>query len=315
MRILVAEDDPTSLLILRRALERLGHQCVAAKDGHEAWEQYLAEDPDVLITDWMMPGIDGPELVARIRDAPGFCYVVMLTALAGDEHALAGMSAGADGYLSKPLDITRLRLALVAAERMTQMHRRLADREAELTALNARLAVESRLDSLTGLGNRLSMREGLARLGAAHRRYCRPYALALVDVDHFKAYNDRYGHQAGDRALRQVADTLVGGLRGTDHVFRYGGEELLVALPEQDADAAHGVMDRLRRTLADAGIVHELNPPSGVLTISVGVAAVLGSVPSDVEAVLGIADQELYAAKAAGRNRVSSARAPAPAID
>jgi CheY-like chemotaxis protein len=144
MKILVAEDDPASLLILRKALQRLGHDCVAARNGTEAWEQYLARVPDVVITDWMMPGMDGPELIARIREAPRYCYVVILTALAEDANALEGMSAGADGYLTKPLNRAELELSLVAAERMTALHRRLAEREAELEAVNARLKKESR---------------------------------------------------------------------------------------------------------------------------------------------------------------------------
>lgn len=122
MKVLIAEDDKISLLLLRRAVERLGHECLAMTDGVAAWDAFVAHAPEVVITDWMMPGIDGPEFVRRIRDGERYCYVVMHTALADHDHALAGMSAGADGYLAKPLDNAQLKLALIAASRMTDLH-------------------------------------------------------------------------------------------------------------------------------------------------------------------------------------------------
>jgi diguanylate cyclase (GGDEF)-like protein len=313
VRILVAEDDPTSALILRRSVERLGHECTVRRDGCEAWERYVEDSPDVLITDWMMPGMDGPELVRRIREDGRYCYVLMLSALDDDQHALAGMSAGADGYLTKPLDAVQLKLALIAAGRMTALHRKLEEREAELEALNRRLAVESRRDPLTGVANRLAMREDLERLDETHRRYGRGYALALVDVDHFKAYNDRYGHLVGDEALRRVAEAIGRGLRTVDQVYRYGGEEILVVLPEQTLDAAHQVLERLRLTVETTAIAHEGNPPAGVVTVSAGVAAADEGMGADVQAVLRAADDALYAAKGSGRNRVQAAGAPATA--
>lgn len=309
MRVLIAEDDPTSLLILRKAVENLGHECLEACDGDAAWEQYLAEFPDVVITDWMMPGIDGSEVVRRIREQPRYCYVVMLTALDGDAHAHAGMSAGADGYLGKPLDITQLKLALIAAQRMTTVHRLLAERESELEAANAKLSDESRSDGLTGLGNRLRMHEDLTRLDGSHQRYGHPYVLALVDLDHFKEFNDRYGHLAGDEALRAVATALNDGLRTADFVYRYGGEELLIVLPEQTLETSQSVMERLRQIVVDIAIPHLDNPPHGVLTISTGIAAAPPGAEIDSQLVLQAADRALYEAKSSGRNRVECAHA------
>ncbi|HWT92923.1 MAG TPA: diguanylate cyclase [Solirubrobacteraceae bacterium] len=313
MRILIAEDDPTSLLVLRHAVERLGHECLLATDGAAAWDAFVAHAPDVVITDWMMPGVDGPELVRRVRESDRYSYVIMLTALSDHDHALAGMSAGADGYLTKPLDNAQLKLGLVAAARMTDLHRRLAAREGELEALNARLADESRRDPLTGLGNRLRMTEDLDRLDDAHRRYGRAYALALVDVDRFKRYNDRYGHAAGDEALRRVAATLAAGVRTADDVYRYGGEEILVVLPEQTLDGARDAMERLRGAVSALGIEHADNPPLHRLTISAGLAAVPTGAHAELAAVLRDADDALYAAKAAGRDRVELAGGEAPA--
>lgn len=303
MKILIAEDDPTSLLILRKAVERLGYECSCSRDGDEAWELYLEEIPDVVITDWMMPGIDGPELVRRIREQAHYCYVVMVTALSDDKHALEGMSAGADGYLAKPLDTAQLQQTLIAAERMTALHDQLADRETELEAANARLADESRTDGLTGLGNRRRMREDLIRLDDTYRRYGHAYALALIDVDYFKQFNDRYGHLVGDEALRSVAETLSEGLRSADYVYRYGGEEFLAVLPEQRLDVSRDVVDRLRQQVLDLAIPHQDSQPSRLLTVSVGVAAAGTGV--DSHAVLIAADRALYAAKSAGRNQVA----------
>jgi two-component system chemotaxis response regulator CheY len=305
MRILVAEDDATSLVILRRAVERLGHECVAARDGDDAWNLFCKEQPDVIITDWMMPGLDGPELVARVREDSRYCYVVMLTALTSEDDAMTGMSAGADGFLTKPLDLPQLRLALVAAERMTALHRKLAEREAELETLNSALARESRIDPLTGLGNRLRMQEDLDALDDSHQRYGRPYALALLDIDHFKRFNDRYGHPAGDDALQRVAGTLRAQLRTVDDVYRYGGEELLVILYEQTLETAHDVLQRLRAAVAGLGLVHAGNAPSGVVTVSAGVAAAGPGARIEVRAVLRAADKALYVAKSAGRDRVA----------
>ncbi len=310
MKILVAEDDAVSLTILRRAVERLGHECLAARDGQEAWEIFRAESGvDAVISDWMMPGIDGLELCRRIRaaerDGRGYTYFVFLTALGDREHLLQGLEAGADDYLSKPLDRDELGMRLTSALRVTELHRRLAVQNDELEELNRLLFEQSREDTLTGLGNRLRLREDLRVLEGRAERYGHSYAVVLCDVDHFKAYNDRYGHLAGDDALRRIAETILSGLRGGDAAYRYGGEEFLVLLPEQGAEAATKIADRLRGAVQDLRIPHEANPPQNVLTISAGVEAL--SRAEDADDLLRKADDALYAAKNAGRNRVASA--------
>ena len=308
MKILIAEDDAVSRTILRRAVEKLGHECLAAADGEEAWGLYKENpDLDVIISDWMMPGVDGLELCRRVRgdDRDGYTYFIFLTALGDREHLLQGLEAGADDYLSKPLDRDELGMRLTSAMRVTDLHRRLAFQNGELEKLNRMLFEQSRQDPLTSLGNRLRLREDLQVLQSRTERYGHSYAVVLCDVDFFKAYNDRYGHLAGDDVLRRVAATISSDLRTGDTAYRYGGEEFLVVLPEQDAEAAAAITDRLRQAVEGLGIPHADGGPGGVLTISAGVAVSTGA--GDTDGLLKAADEALYAAKSGGRNRVARA--------
>lgn len=307
MKILIAEDDAVSRMILRRAVEKIGHECLAAAEGEEAWGLYKkTPDIDVIISDWMMPGLDGLELCRRVRDdeREGYTYFILLTALGDREHLLRGLEAGADDYLSKPLDRDELGMRLTSALRVTELHRRLAFQNGELEKLNRMLFEQSRQDPLTSLGNRLRLREDLQVLQNRTERYGHNYAVVLCDVDFFKAYNDRYGHLAGDDVLRRVAATIAAGLRAGDTAYRYGGEEFLMVLPEQDAEAA-AAADRLRRAVEDLAIPHADGTRRGVVTISAGVA--ISARDADTDALLKAADTALYAAKRAGRNRVSRA--------
>ncbi len=310
MKILVAEDDAVSRTILKRAVERLGHECLAAEDGRAAWDLFRAEPGvDTIVSDWMMPEVDGLELCKMVReeerDRPdrGYTYFIFLTALGDREHLLRGLEAGADDYLSKPLDRDELGMRLISASRVTELHRRLAYQNGELEELNRMLFDQSRKDPLTGLGNRLRLREDLETLQGRAERYGHGYAVVLCDVDHFKAYNDHHGHLAGDEALRRVANAIAAHARKGDAAYRYGGEEFLIILPEQTADAATATADRLRRAVEDLRLPHEANAP-GVVTVSAGVAAFSDQDTSDD--VLKRADAALYEAKEAGRNRVGT---------
>jgi two-component system cell cycle response regulator len=306
LRILIAEDDAVSRTILRRAVEKIGHECLASADGEEAWSFYKENpDLDVIISDWMMPGVDGLELCRRVRsdNRDRYTYFIFLTALGDREHLLQGLDAGADDYLSKPLDRDELGMRLTSALRVTDLHRRLAFQNGELEKLNRMLFEQSRQDPLTSLGNRLRLREDLQVLQSRTERYGHNYAVALCDVDFFKAYNDHYGHLAGDDVLRRVAAALSSGLRTGDTAYRFGGEEFLLVLPEQDAEAAIAITERRRQAVEGLGIPHADGLPLGVVTISAGVAA--SAEAGDADGLLKAADRALYAAKEAGRNRVS----------
>ncbi len=307
MRVLIAEDDALVRRVLQLTVQRLGHECSVAEDGLAAWERYQAERPDVLITDWMMPGLDGVELCRRIRaeSGSGYCYLILLTAMGAHEHALTAIRAGADDHLTKPLDAAALEVRLLAASRVTALHARLAQHEVELQHSNRTLAAEARRDSLTQLGNRLCLDEDLAAIESKSARYGYGYGycVAMCDLDRFKALNDGQGHQVGDRVLRAVADTLVRGIRQGDSLYRYGGEELLLLLPEQSLETAFTLCERLRRAVSDLGLSHPGNPPSGVVTVSFGTAAHEGG-PAGHRDVLRRADLALYEAKSQGRDRV-----------
>ena len=307
MKILIAEDDAVSRLILQKAVERLGHACLVAVDGAEAWALYQRTPVDVVISDWMMPGLDGRALCQQVRAhaADGYTYFIFLTTLSDKEHVLSGMQAGADDYLTKPLDRDELQVKLIAAARVTALHRQLAAHRTELERLNRALHEQARRDPLTGLANRLQLAEDVEMLRARVERYGHTYALVLCDVDHFKRYNDAYGHPAGDRVLRAVAETMMRTCRDGDGAYRYGGEEFLLILPEQPPGCARVVVERLRQAVEGLALPHVANTPADVVTISAGIAVLGPGSHTTVEVVLQEADAALYREKDTGRNRVT----------
>lgn len=279
MRILIAEDDPGSLLILQMAVAQFDHECETAEDGAKAWTLFQGAPFDVVISDWMMPDMDGIELCRRVRALarPTYTYFVFLTAMAQKSAVLAGIEAGADDYLVKPLDADELRIRLLVASRITALHRQMAEQARQLELLNGQLFEQGRTDSLTQLGNRLRLREDLDVIGArALSDEGQNYCAIICDVDQFKMYNDSYGHPAGDEVLRTIADTIRACCRDGDAAYRYGGEEFLIILPEQTLETAALVAERLRGAVAARAIEHKANTPRHVVTISAG-ASLLAS--------------------------------------
>lgn len=301
MKVLVADDDHGSLLVARASVERSGHECVAAADGDEAWALYLEHQPDMVVTDWMMPGLDGLALCRAIRARKGdlYTYIVLLTSQGSRNDVLAGLAAGADDYVTKPLDPFMLHARLLVAQRVTTLY-------SDLAHYRRVLSRQARTDPLTGLHNRLKLAEDLEQLHARSVRYGEQYSLAMCDVDNFKSYNDLYGHQAGDLALRAVAGALLGQVRKSDAVYRFGGEEILLVLPGQSLAGARVLMDRALDAVRALAIVHR-GDPQGQLRLSAGISAFTPGHHMDADTLLGEADTALYAAKAAGRNRVELA--------
>ena len=177
MRVLVADDDPTSRLLLKSMVSKLGHDCLVAEDGSTAWDRLSSGGIDVLLTDWLMPGLDGPELCRRVRGAGSgnYIYIVLTTGLDHQEHVLEGMSAGADDYLIKPVDSFAVQTRLIAAERVTELHGKLAQAQEQLERANVELLELSLTDELTGLGNR-------RQNGAGHRPHPRAGAAGWPEL-------------------------------------------------------------------------------------------------------------------------------------
>lgn len=308
MRVLVADDDATSRLIVQMTLRHLGHECTTVTDGQQAWESILADQPDVVISDWMMPGLTGLQLCRKVRAREGgkYTYFIMVTSRGAPRETLEGMTAGADDYLVKPLDPDDLQARLVAATRVTSLHEQLVEHRSELEGLNRELTAIARRDPLTQLSNRRALDEDLELLEARVARYGHRYCMALLDVDHFKSYNDTYGHQAGDQILQTVAAQLKAEARGGDAVYRYGGEEFLCIFPEQTLGTGTLAVQRMRLGVEGLAIPHR-GDPNGVLTVSAGMAVLDPLNPKSVREVLEGADQALYRAKQRGRNRVEQA--------
>ncbi len=306
MRILVAEDDAASREIFEAAVISLGHECVVAADGEEAWRLFETVDADVIISDRMMPGMDGVELCRRIRACKRdtYSYFIFLTVFDQKADVLRGMEAGADDYLIKPLDINELKMRLLVAKRVTSLHRQLSQQSAQLERLNRQLFDQSRTDPLTQLGSRLKLSEDLENINARADRYGHTCCAVMCDVDYFKAYNDNKGHLAGDEVLQAVSRALMNAARSGDYVYRYGGEEFLILLPEQSLDAGLVAAERFRRAVEELAIPHDSNPPDKVVTISAGVALLSHSGGKSVAAWLNEADAALYRAKEQGRNQV-----------
>ncbi len=306
MLILIAEDDPVSGKLLRRMLESWGHEVVMAENGEEAWGILQNGKVKFVIADWMMPGIDGVNLCRKIRSSgvSGYIYFILLTGKDKKEDIITGLDAGADDYVIKPFERGELRVRVRVGERILDLERELSEQNEKLNSLNVKLEELIRLDPLMDVGNRRYFYETIEKVHHRARRYARGYGFIMCDIDNFKLFNDIYGHLGGDGILRTVADAIKKSVRASDHIFRYGGEELVIVLPEQNLEGTVLVAEKIRAGIEALEIQHK-GTSKGVLTISCGAAAFDGSNPDlKWEAVLDLADRALYEAKTSGRNRV-----------
>jgi diguanylate cyclase (GGDEF)-like protein len=302
MKVLVADDDYVSRLVAKAAVEQSGHECIVAADGDAAWELFQIHRPEVVVTDLRMPGLDGLALCRAIRatDKDSYTYLVLVTSHGSQDDVLAGLQAGADDYVTKPLDPFTLHTRLLVALRITSLH-------TDLARYRNALADQARRDPLTKLHNRLKLSEDIERLHSSSARYGQDFCVALCDIDNFKSYNDLYGHPAGDAALQAVADSLAGHTRSSDGIYRYGGEDFLLILHNQTIPGARMAVERARAAVQTLAIPHS-GAPLGVLTISAGISAHSSGHPVSTEQLLKEADVALYTAKAAGRNTVALAQ-------
>jgi two-component system, cell cycle response regulator len=307
LRVIVADDDPYGRRILNHVVRRLGHACRLACDGEEAWAIHRVDRADLIIADWKMPKMNGLELCRRVRegDAPKWhTHFILITGRNDRPRLVEGLNAGADEYATKPLELGELEARLEAVSRVVNVRHALERDNSALRRDSAREFKAARTDPLTAVSNRLRLKEDLEPLQGRATRYGHRYCAALCDIDNFKAYNDTFGHPSGDRALCLVAGTIQENLRSGDSLYRYGGEEFLVLLPEQSLAQAVMGMDRVRREVESLRIGLAPVAPAPFLTICAGIAE-LGD--GSVDDWLNRADEALYRAKALGRNRVEAA--------
>ena len=303
-RILVVDDHEDNIELLRARLEARGYEVEGASDGQAALDAVNRTCPDLILLDVMMPKMDGMEVVKRLKSnkALPFIPVIMQTALDSTENKVEGLDAGADDYITKPINFAELEARVNSLLRIKTLQSDLAAREKELSELNDKLRLISLTDGLTEIENRRSLEMHLHEMWQHSMRLHEPIALVICDIDKFKAVNDQYGHQAGDSVLKEFAQLLKSEAREIDRVGRYGGEEFLLILSGTVLDAAVTFAERLREKVEG----HTFSYAGGTLrrTMSCGVAASPHPRVKDQEALLRAADDALYVAKETGRNRV-----------
>ncbi len=295
MRILIAEDDLTSRTLLSAVLKKNGHEVIETVNGAEAWSKLQEPDaPKLVILDWMMPVMDGLEVVRRVRsietDSPP--YILMLTSKDEKSDVIAGLDAGADDYLTKPFHPGELRARLNVGCRLIEM-------QGEVLNIKNALAHEATHDLLTGALNRRAIETALSQAISRQHRYHDGLAVGICDIDHFKRINDTYGHMVGDEVLCGFVLLMQNSLREYDQLGRFGGEEFVVITTGGHIDE-NILFERLRRTVEDNPISTRAGNIS--ITISIGVTTVQEN--ENMDRVLFAADTALYKAKSEGRNRV-----------
>jgi diguanylate cyclase (GGDEF)-like protein len=307
MKILVIDDSSSQRLYLRAYLGRMGHEVALAADGSEGVQTFREFDPDLVLLDVVMPGIDGFETARVLRSSNDeWVPIIFLSGRSESGDIEAGIDAGGDDYLAKPVDNAVLEAKIRSMTRLAQMRRALVERGEALKAANASLMRLIDVDGLTGIANRRRLDRKLEEEIGRAARNGHALAVVLLDIDHFKRFNDTHGHLAGDECLKQVARLLeTEARRPADLVARYGGEEFCIVLPETGTDGARTVAERARQLLETSAI--EITGARARVTGSFGVAATPGGVPCTAEDLLASADAALYLAKEAGRNRVTCA--------
>jgi diguanylate cyclase (GGDEF)-like protein len=299
MRTLIADDDPISRRLLEAMLAHWGYHVISCPDGETALETLRREeDVELIILDWMMPGLSGMQVCQAVRDMPGkpYAYILLLTARDRTEDLVVALEGGADDYLTKPYKPQELKARLHAG-------RRILDLQRELRAARDALHIQATRDPLTGLLNRRAIMETLDQELARAQREATALCIAMADVDRFKSINDTHGHQAGDAVLCETARLLQHTIRPYDAVGRYGGEEFLLVFP--GCDAARGLQagNRIRERMEQA--TFSSCDATLCATLSMGIAGLSGARDAmDAGTLLRTADAALYRAKQQGRNRV-----------
>jgi diguanylate cyclase (GGDEF)-like protein len=303
-RILIVDDHEDNVDLLRTRLEAWGYVTESAADGDIALRMVEKNPPDLILLDVMMPTIDGTEVARRIKENKSlpFIPIIMQTALDAPEHKVAGLGAGADDYITKPIEFAELGARVKSMLRIKRLQEELELKTTELADANQQLLRVSQTDALTGLANRRHIEQRLNEMFEHSARLEEPLSCVMCDIDKFKVVNDTYGHQAGDAVLRQYAQILKNEAREIDRIGRYGGEEFLLLLPGTVLDAAVTFAERVRKAVEE----HTFTFDGGTLkrTASFGVSGWPHPAIVHCEMLVKMADDALYVAKETGRNKV-----------
>jgi two-component system cell cycle response regulator len=303
-RVLIVDDHEDNIELLRARLDSWGFATESAGDGEEALRLIEASPPDLILLDVMMPKIDGIEVARRVKGnrALPFIPIIMQTALDATENKVEGLEAGADDYITKPIDFAELKARVNSMLRIKRLQDALEERERQLLEANERLRHMSQTDALTGIDNRRHLEERIDEMFEHARRLNEPFACVMCDLDRFKSVNDTYGHQAGDAVLKQFARILRNEIREIDRVGRYGGEEFMLLLPGTVLDAAVTFAERVRKEVE--GHTFTFDGSQICRTASFGVSAWPHPRVGNCDVLVRAADDALYVAKETGRNRV-----------
>ncbi len=295
MRALVADDDTASRILLQKVLTKWGYDVVTASEGEEAWKILTGDNPpDLAVLDWMMPELDGVEVCRRIRalDLSSPPYLILLTSRGDKQDIATGLEAGAADYVQKPFDHDELRARLLVGRRFAELNRKLLDAHRELRR-------QALTDPLTHIMNRRAILMRLSEEMARAPRQGLPLSIGTLDIDHFKAVNDEYGHAGGDLVLQSVVDRALKALRPYDALGRIGGEEFLIVMPGVGPRDAEIVLERLRKIVRASPI--EVSGQEITITVSIGGAVIQGE---SMDELLNRSDEALYRAKGTGRDCV-----------
>ncbi|MFA6015660.1 MAG: diguanylate cyclase [Gallionellaceae bacterium] len=307
LKVLVVEDSKVTLKVLTTYLERMDITPLKSESGAMALDIYQRERPDIILLDAQLPDIDGFDVALKIRamEKPeDWTAIIFLTSMDKDEDLARGIEVGGDDYLMKPISEVVLKAKVRAMHRLVEMQRDLVKVTQQLNQANSMLQKLSATDGLTGIANRRMYDELSLREWRRCERMKKPFALVMVDVDHFKLFNDKYGHQTGDECLKKVAEQVgKAAPRATDLAARYGGEEFVLVLGETDTDGAKWIANRMCQQVSELNIPHYATESRHV-TISCGVASVIPNEKISLDVLLKSADHALYKAKKAGRDRV-----------
>ena len=311
IQVLVADDDEALRNVVAEVLRTDGYSVEVARDGDDAWQRFEQSYPELVLTDIRMPGRTGLELLAEIKRVSPLTHVVIMTSHASIETALGALKNGAYDYLIKPFDDLELiscaaRRALANLRLMRErdfLVAQLKERNEELERLNSLFRELAVKDGLTGLYNHRYAQQLLHEEVDRHTLHERPLSVLFVDLDHFKLYNDRHGHQKGDELLKVLAACLRSKARSSDAVTRWGGEEFVVIAPETDTAAAAVLAKKMQQAVCELEIPGRGSQPKGFVSISIGVAT-LGTHANGASGLVKQADCALYKAKDAGRNTI-----------